>query len=65
MHGVEIREIAPSSIDSINKMCVMPRSSYEAALAALKESADAHWQAAAMGQRCLELSWRDASPSAA
>ena len=51
MHGVEVREIAPSSIDDINKMCVMPGSSHEAALAALKESADAHRQGEAMGAR--------------
>jgi len=51
MRGVEIREIAPSSIDDINKMCVMPGSSHEATLAVLKESADAHLQGAAMGAR--------------
>ena len=51
MHGVEVREIAPSSTDDINKMCVMPGSSHEAALAALKESADAHRQGEAMGAR--------------
>jgi len=51
MHGVEVREIAPSFIDDINKMCVMPGSSHEAALAALKESADAHRQGEAMGAR--------------
>ena len=51
MHGVEISEIAPSCIDDINRMCVMPGSDHEAALAALKESADAHRQAAAMGAR--------------
>ena len=51
MHVVEVREIAASSIDDINKMCVMPGSSHEAVLAALKESADAYRQAAAMGAR--------------
>jgi GNAT superfamily N-acetyltransferase len=51
MHGIKIREIAPSCMNDINKMCVMRGTSPEAALAALKESADAHWQAAAMGAR--------------
>lgn len=39
MRGVEIREIAPSSIDDINKMCVMPGSGHEAALAVLPQNA--------------------------
>ena len=51
MHGVEVREIAPSSIDDINKMCVMHGTSHEASIAVLRESADAHRQGAAMGAR--------------
>ena len=51
MHGVEVREIAPSSTDDINKMCVMHGTSHEASIAVLRESADAHRQGAAMGAR--------------
>jgi len=51
MYPVKIREIAPSCIDDINIMCVMPGSEPDASSAVLKESADAHRQAAAMGAR--------------
>jgi len=51
MRRVGISEIAPSCIDDINTMCVMPGSEPDASSAVLKESADAHRQAAAMGAR--------------
>ena len=51
MRRVEISEIAPSCIDDINTMCVMPGSEPDASSAVLKESAGAHLQAAAMGAR--------------
>ena len=64
MHGVEVREIAPSSTDDINKMCVMHGTSHEASIAVLRESADAHRQGAAMGARVFGASRKEASPSA-
>lgn len=51
MRRVEISEIAPSCIDDINTMCVMPGSEPDASSAVLNESAGAHRQAAAMGAR--------------
>jgi GNAT superfamily N-acetyltransferase len=51
MNRVKICEIAPSDIDSINKMCIMPDSEPEVTLGILRESREAHNQAAAMGAR--------------
>ncbi|MDK2931755.1 MAG: Acetyltransferase domain [Bacillota bacterium] len=51
MHGVEVREIAPADMDDINKMCVMPGSEPRAVLDVLRESAEAHRKAAAIGAK--------------
>lgn len=51
MHGVEIREVVPADIDDINRMCVMPGSESEAVFDVLRESAEAHRQAALLGAR--------------
>lgn len=51
MHRVKICEIAPSDIDSINEMYIMPGSEPEATFDILRERRKSHNQAAAMGAR--------------
>jgi|LSQX01.1.fsa_nt_gb GNAT superfamily N-acetyltransferase len=51
MQRVRISEIAAPDIANINKMCIMPGSEPEAVLGILRESREAHTQAAAMGAK--------------
>ena len=51
MHRVKICEIAPSDIDSINEMYIMPGSEPEATFDILRERRKSHNQAAAMGAK--------------